>query len=611
MKSFNPNINLSTIREEIPIADDMVFVHDGFEINKKDENQFTLSLIENKSIIKIKKTINIKQNNGSNAAPLIKNEPIKGSKLLGEQNGLKIYKYPEIKFNDEEEIRAISLMVVGQTGSGKTTLLNSLVNFVLNIQLEDNFRYKIIVEENDNDQSKSVTRYVNVYRIASHGNYPPLKIIDSPGYGDTGGIKRDYEITELIKQKFEKEIDSLHAICFVAQSSNARLTVNQKYIFDSIINLFGNDIAENFIIMMTFCDAEEPQLKCALLSPESNLRPIIKLIKFPWYLKFNNSAIFASNKGKFNEMFWKLGMESFDEFIKKLLSLTPKSLTLTKEVLNKRKHLKATVEGLISQLNLGLSKLDSIRQQLDKIEIEKKKIDGSKNFIIENDVPKIIKIDLKQGEHVTNCLTCNYTCHYPCYITDNNKENCSAMNDKKSCTVCTGKCYYTMHTNATFRIDIKMEKEKTTLKDLEKKYYDSKSNKTKFEQIRDGLIKEFEIIQLKCLNIQEDIKKCVDRLKQIGLNSNPFSSSEYIDLLIESEKNQGKPGWQGRIRGLEELKKIHQTIRNAYESKDNNIKEFSEFQQKYLKDLNKKNETLEGMIKGKNGDKNNDGCYIF
>ena len=47
-----------------------------------------------------------------------------------------------------------------------------------------------------------------------------MKIIDSPGYGDTEGIKRDYEITELIKQKFEKEIDSIHAICFVVQSNN-------------------------------------------------------------------------------------------------------------------------------------------------------------------------------------------------------------------------------------------------------------------------------------------------------------------------------------------------------------------------------------------------------
>ena len=53
------------------------------------------------------------------------------------------------------------------------------------------------------------------------------------------------------------------------------------------------------------------------------------------------------------------------------------------------------------------------------------------------------------------------------------------------------------------------------------------------------------------------------------------------------------------------IEKNHQTIRNAYELKDNNIKEFSKFQEKYLKDLNKKNEKLEGMIKGRNSDKNN------
>ncbi len=46
---------------------------------------------------------------------------------------------------------------------------------------------------------------------------------------------------------------------------------------------------------------------------------------------------------------------------------------------------------MIPQLNLGLSKLNSIRQQLEKI--EKKKIEGSKNFIIESDVPKMTKIN--------------------------------------------------------------------------------------------------------------------------------------------------------------------------------------------------------------------------
>ena len=122
--------------------------------------------------------------------------------------------------------------------------------------------------------------------------------------------------------------------------------------FDSIINLFGNDIAKTFIIMMTFCDNKDPQLKSALLSPESNLKEIISFIKYPWYLKFNNSAIFASNKDKFDEIFWKLGMKNFQEFMKNLQSLSPKSLTLTKEDLNKRIQINTTGEGLIPQLNL-------------------------------------------------------------------------------------------------------------------------------------------------------------------------------------------------------------------------------------------------------------------
>ena len=41
---------------------------------------------------------------------------------------------------------------------------------------------------------------------------------------------------------------------FVAQSSNARLTQNQKYTFSSVLDLFGEDIKENFIAMLTFCD---------------------------------------------------------------------------------------------------------------------------------------------------------------------------------------------------------------------------------------------------------------------------------------------------------------------------------------------------------------------
>jgi len=45
----------------------------------------------------------------------------------------------------------------------------------------------------------------------------------------------------------------------------------------------------------------------------------------PWYLHFNNSAIFENNRtGKFTELFWELGMDSFKVFFSKLNSLLRK-----------------------------------------------------------------------------------------------------------------------------------------------------------------------------------------------------------------------------------------------------------------------------------------------
>ena len=190
-------------------------------------------------------------------------------------------------------------------------------------------------------------------------------------------------------------------------------------------------------------------------------------------------------------------------------------------------------------------------------------------------------------------MICNYTCHYQCYIQDDNKIGCSAMSNGNY-TICPKKCLHTEHKNARFRIDIKMVKEKTTLKDLEQKYYDSQSNLTKFEQIRNGLIKEFEDIQLKCLNIQEDIKKCVDKTNWFKLKSFFFF---WLYWFIDWK-------WKKWIKGLQELKKLMKLIKNAYESKDNERIQW--IQKKIFKGLNKNNEELKGVIKG-----SNDNCFIF
>ena len=65
-------------------------------------------------------------------------------------------------------------MVVGQTGCGKTTLLNSFINYLLGIEIDDDFRYEIIHESFGTSQSISQTLEVIVYNIKGINGLPPI-----------------------------------------------------------------------------------------------------------------------------------------------------------------------------------------------------------------------------------------------------------------------------------------------------------------------------------------------------------------------------------------------------------------------------------------------------
>ncbi len=96
------------------------------------------------------------------------------------------------------------------------------------------------------------------------------------------------------------------------------------------------------------------------------------------------------------------------------------------------------------------------------------------------------------------------------------------------------------------------------------------------------------------MNIQEDIKKCVDKTNWFKLKSFFFF---WLYWFIDWK-------WKKWIKGLQELKKINETVKNAYESKDNERIQW--IQKKIFKGLNKNNEELKEVIKG-----SNDNCFIF
>ena len=56
------------------------------------------------------------------------------------------------------------------------------------------------------------------------------------------------------------------------------------------------------------------------------------------------------------------------------------------------------------------------------------------------------------------------------------------------------------------------------------------------------------------MNIQDLITNGINRLKEIALNKSVFSTSEeYIEILIQGERQEQKEGYQIRIEGLQML----------------------------------------------------------
>ena len=138
----------------------------------------------------------------------------------------------------------------------------------------------------------------------------------------------------------------------------------QKYVFQQVLSIFGKDIAKNIFILFTFADSKRPS---ALHAVDAEKVPFVK------YFKLNNSAFFPDDQddkelgiellylcfdwwslhikikqtfekyqkkkhkiSHISRLFWKMGMKSFENLFNHISNIEPKSLSLTREVLEER-----------------------------------------------------------------------------------------------------------------------------------------------------------------------------------------------------------------------------------------------------------------------------------
>lgn len=327
------------------------------------------------------------------------------------------------------------------------------------------------------------------------------------------------------------------------------------------MSLFGKDIESNICTLITFADGAEPPVLASL--KESGL-------PFGLTFNFNNSALFADNKNlthnTFSPIFWEMGSSSFESFFRHIKQLETRSLSQTKNVLDEREQLKIVISNIQPNVTAGLSKLSDLQQQLDIFERYKNEINDNQNFEYEVNETRQELIDLPIGQHVTNCMHCNVTCHEHCQIADDDaKRGCWAMDASGNCRICIEKCIWSNHKNTPYIFKYITETVKKTYAEMKERYEEAQGKTLTHEKYIEELTYDVDELFELIMTMMSDMNACKTRLKEIALRPDPLTAVEHIDLMIQSEELEKQTGFLDRVRMLKEMRKtalLDQDVKN-------------------------------------------------
>ncbi|XDV48050.1 hypothetical protein PO909_017548, partial [Leuciscus waleckii] len=444
-----------------------------------------------------------------------------------------------------------TILMVGETGTGKTTLINAMINYMLGVKREDKVWFEI-TDEQRLTSVYSQTSSITVYGFYLQESPIHLTIIDTPGYGDARGVDKDKEIAESLLSlcKSTEEINEVDAVCLVIMAHQNRLSDRQMYIFDAVQSLFGRDIAENIVLLFTHSDGPQPKNVLTAVK-EAKVKCAVNDENQPVFFLFDNRQSEAADEDDedddeeyyetIQELSWNLSFRGMTGLFKFLYTIQPKSLRMTRDVLQNRKQLEANISNIPLLVQMTELKQYELKQTQEALKQNKENVKNNKNFKYEVEVSYKEKVDLSVGSVATCCSVCEENCVYPDSGWVRNLSWCSSMRNDH-CTVCTNKCHYSKHVKEA---KIFVTKTRKLKKEYDWKIGDGVSVVQKLEE-------ELQELEKEKIKLVIEAFHCVETLEKIALNTDSLFTLLHIDFLIEKLKEINEPE---KAETLENIKK--------------------------------------------------------
>ena len=420
------------------------------------------------------------------------------------------------------------VILVGATGAGKSTLVNTIGNYLFGVQWNDDFRFMLNTEEGSESRGHSKTQNITAYTIHKQEKSPfphCLTIIDTPGFGDAEGLPRDKhlaaEIKDFLTTASPDRANYIHAIAFVTQASSARLSPTDRYIFDTLLTVFGQSIVTNILLLTTFADGKAP--------------PVLEAagkagIKYRKSFKFNNAALFPMESYnmqrdalRLDQMFWEMSNNSCSKFLDELRRM---EVCRLQERLKAQNQMKAILEGLKTQVLVMGIKLEQLEHEEKLLEyIRGSQSPDGKEFYWLVEAPTMIQIDVIGQGYATNCRVCQFSCYSSSPFPD----------ESTVCTICPKKCAKSHHQRDGHTLLPDVVKVVTTYGNLKKRYElgTDIDDSDQVDLLITSVKREKAAFYKQFFRVLWDAQRNIQELNKTFGGENSFNVLEDMDLLIQ------------------------------------------------------------------------------
>jgi GTP-binding protein EngB required for normal cell division len=169
----------------------------------------------------------------------------------------------------------INILLIGESGVGKSTFINAFANYLqfdtiqqaqageptvvipvsFLMTINNNFDEKLVKfgdidpNEDHNNSGQSVTQQCRSY-VFELSPGKKLRVIDTPGFGDTGGEHQDDLNMEVIFS-FLNHFTYLNGVCLLFKPNAAQLNRFMYSCFTQLFQYFGEAIRDHFIFCFT------------------------------------------------------------------------------------------------------------------------------------------------------------------------------------------------------------------------------------------------------------------------------------------------------------------------------------------------------------------------